>query len=85
MQFTQNFFKKATYEYFLIKGNEMLLNFHRTKLLQWQPNSIVEYITMFDHFVNWQYELLGLEDIRPALFNNHVNGSSINDDSYMGR
>ena len=38
---------------------------------------------MFDHFVNWQYELLGLEDIRPALFNNHVNGSSINDDSYM--
>lgn len=75
--------QKATYEYFLIKGNEMLLNFHRTKLLQWQPNSIVEYITMFDHFVNWQYELLGLEDIRSALFNNHVNGSSINDDSYM--
>lgn len=75
--------QKATYEYFLIKGNEMLLNFHRTKLLQWQPNSIVEYITMFDHFVNWQYELLGLEDIRPTLFNNHVNASSINDDSYM--
>lgn len=75
--------QKATYEYFIIKGNEMLLNFHRTKLLQWLPNNVVEYITMFDHFVNWQYDLLGLEDVRPRLFNNHVNGSSINDDSYM--
>lgn len=75
--------QKATYEYFIIKGKEMLLNFHRIKLLQWQPNSIVEYITMFDHFVNWQYDLLGLEEIRSTLFNNHVNGSSVNDDSYM--
>ena len=75
--------QKATYEYFIIKGNEILLNFHRAKLLQWLPSEIVEYITMFDHFVNWQYDLLGLEDVRPQLFNNHVNASSINDDSYM--
>lgn len=75
--------KKATYEYFIVKGNEILLNFHRTKLLQWLPDNIVEYITMFDHFVNWQYDLLGLEDIRPQLFNNHINASSVNDDSYM--
>ncbi len=75
--------QKATYEYFLVKGNEILLNFHRSKLLQWQPTEIVEYITMFDHFVNWQYDLLGLENIRPQLFNNHVNASSVNDDSYM--
>lgn len=75
--------QKATYEYFIIKGNEILLNFHRTKLLQWQQHEIVEYITMFDHFVNWQYDLLGLEDIRPKQFNNHINAVSVNDDSYM--
>lgn len=79
----QELLNKATHKYFIIKGKEVLLNFHRTKLKQYQPNGIVDYITAFDHIVNWQYDLLGFDDIRPRIFNNHINASSFEGDGYM--
>lgn len=79
----QELLNKATHKYFIVKGNEVLLNFHRSKLKQYQPNEIVEYITTFDHIVNWQYDLMGFDEIRPRIFNNHINASSFEGDGYM--
>lgn len=75
---------KSTYKYFIIKGRNVLLNFHRSELLKFQPTSIVEYINTFDDIVNWEYELMFKDGKRPETFNNHVNASSLDTDGgYM--
>lgn len=70
---------KATHKYFCVKGKDMILYFHRNRLIQYQPTTIVDYITLWDHIVNWQLELMGIGDVRPTQFNNHL--SAISEDS----
>ena len=63
---------KAHDKYFGIRGEKIILYFHREKLLEVAKHKILSAIELWDDFIGWEQELMGLEDIRPNLFNNHV-------------
>lgn len=73
---------QAKHKFFAVKGQNVVMNFHLEKFLQLQPTSIVEYIEFFDNIVNWEYELMGIEEYRPSTFNNHIYAYSA-EDGYM--
>ncbi|MDE6535596.1 MAG: M60 family metallopeptidase [Muribaculaceae bacterium] len=63
---------RGTHKYFCIVGNRMLLYFNRQKL----PRKIVDPITQWDNIITWQQNFMGIEDVRPSLWNNHIAGVS---------
>lgn len=71
---------RGTHKYFCIVGDRMLLYFKRSLL----PRKIVDPINQWDNIITWQQNFMGIEDVRPALWNNHLAGvtSSIDTD-YM--
>lgn len=59
---------KASHKYFCVKGERIMFYFHRTKLTP----TILSAINLWDDIIGWQQELMGIEDVRPSQFNNHI-------------
>ena len=63
---------KSDYKYFCVRGNNMIFYFHRDKMKAAVSGNIVSAIDLWDDIVGWEHELMGLEDIRPTQWNNHL-------------
>ena len=63
---------KATHKYFCVKGEKIIFYFHRSKMKEFVPNNILSAINLWDDIIRWQQELMGIEDVCPQLFNNHI-------------
>ena len=63
---------KATHKYFGIRGENIIFYFHRESLLSVANHGILSAIHLWDQIIGWEQELMGIEDIRPTSFNNHL-------------
>lgn len=63
---------RSDYKYFCVRGNNIILYFHRDKMKAAVNGDIVSAIDLWDDIVGWQHELMGLEDIRFKQWNNHM-------------
>lgn len=63
---------KATDKYFGVRGDKIIFYFHREKLLEVVKDEILSAIQLWDNIVGWEQELMGIEDVRPSLVNNHL-------------
>lgn len=59
---------KATHKYFCVKGDRIMFYFHRNKLTP----TILSAINLWDDIIAWQQDLMGIDDVRPSQFNNHI-------------
>ncbi|MDR1368848.1 MAG: M60 family metallopeptidase, partial [Dysgonamonadaceae bacterium] len=64
--------EKARYKYFCVRGDKIMFYFHRDKMRQAVPYDILSAIDLWDNIVGWQQELMGIEEVHPAQFNNHI-------------
>lgn len=62
---------KATHTYFAIKGKNVVLYFYKDRMQSLIPTAMSEYIKFWDMMIEWQYELMGINELR-SQFNNHV-------------
>lgn len=63
---------KATDKYFGIRGEKIIFYFHRDKLREVVKDKILSAINLWDNIIGWEQELMGIEDVRPNLVNNHL-------------
>lgn len=63
---------KADYKYFCVIGNAIILYFHHKQLKAAVPYDILSSIELWDNMVQWQQELMGIEDVHPKQMNNHI-------------
>lgn len=63
----------TTGKYFCVVGERMILYFKRSLF----KREIVDAITQWDKIITWQQNFMGIEDVRPALWNNHIAGISL--------
>ena len=61
---------KADYKYFCVIGNAIILYFHHKQLKAAVPYDILSSIELWDNMIQWQQELMGIED--PKQMNNHI-------------
>lgn len=72
--------RRAKHKYFCVRGNRMVLYFNITEY----PREIVDPINQWDNIITWQQNFMGIEDVRPAQWNNHVAGISMDSEcGYM--
>ncbi len=64
---------KTNGKYFCVVGDRMILYFKRTLF----KRKIVDAITQWDNIITWQQNFMGIEDVRPAQWNNHLAGVSM--------
>lgn len=74
--------KKATWKYFNIKGKNIMMTLHVARLREFVPDSILPTLKLWDQVADWNFELMGLEDIRPKQMNNRLYAMS-NEQGYM--
>ncbi len=60
-------------KYFCVVGDRMILYFKRNLF----KRKIVDAINQWDKIITWQQNFMGIEDVRPALWNNHIAGISL--------
>ena len=58
---------KATDKYFGIRGDKIILYFHREKLQEAVKNKILSAIHLWNDIIGWEQELMGIEDVRLSL------------------
>lgn len=63
---------KADYKYFCVIGNTIILYFHHKQLKAAVPYDILSSIELWDNMIQWQQELMGIEDVYPKQMNNHI-------------
>ena len=63
---------KADYKYFCVIGNAIILSFHHKQLKAAVPYDILSSIELWDNMIQWQQELMGIEDVYPKQMNNHI-------------
>ncbi len=63
---------KASHKYFCVRGERIMFYFHTSKMKEFVPNEILSAINLWDDIIGWQQELMGISDVRPSKFNNHV-------------
>lgn len=63
---------KATDKYFGVRGDKIIFYFHRSKLQEFVNKEILSAITLWDNIIGWEQELMGIEEVRPSLVNNHL-------------
>lgn len=63
---------KADYKYFCVIGNAIILYFHHKQLKAAVPYDILSAIELWDNMIQWQQELMGIEDVYPKQMNNHI-------------
>lgn len=68
----QEYINKATYKYFCVRGEKIIFYFHTDKMKKAVPEDILSAINLWDDIIGWQQELMGIEDVRPSLVNNHI-------------
>lgn len=68
----QELINQSTYKYFCVRGNNIIFYFHRNEMKKAVPFDILSAIDLWDNIVGWQQELMGIEDVRPSLVNNHL-------------
>ncbi|MDO5571348.1 MAG: M60 family metallopeptidase [Bacteroidales bacterium] len=73
---------KSTYKYFEVIGDRIMFKFHRAQLNQFVKTEILSAINLWDNIISWQQELMGIDDVRPSQFNNHLQAVSP-EDGYM--
>lgn len=78
-QMYKKIMKQATHKYFVVKGDRMMFMFHRNNLT---CSSMVSAIETWDQFVKWQQDFMGIDDVRPTQWNNHMMGVSM-EGAYM--
>ncbi|MCM1309471.1 MAG: M60 family metallopeptidase [Bacteroides sp.] len=64
---------RSSHKYMCIKGKRMLLYFNRSTL----PRKIVDPINQWDNIITWQQDFMGIDDVRPDLWNNHLAGITL--------
>lgn len=64
--------EKADYKYFCVIGNAIILYFHHKQLKSAVPYDILSAIELWDNMIQWQQELMGIEDVYPQEMNNHI-------------
>ena len=64
---------KTSHKYFCVVGERMILYFKRTLF----KRKIVDAITQWDNIITWQQNFMGIEDVRPRYWNNHIAGISL--------
>ena len=62
----------ADYKYFCVIGNAIILYFHHKQLKAAVPYDILSSIELWDNMIQWQQELMGIEDVHPKQMNNHI-------------
>ena len=68
----------ATYPYFEIKGNHMMLKFSTDKgFRKYVPNNIIATINFWDEMVQWQQSIMGWEGMYPEQMNNRMYARSM--------
>ena len=63
---------KAEYKYLCGIGNAIILYFHHKQLKAAVPYDILSSIELWDNMIQWQQELMGIEDVYPKQMNNHI-------------
>lgn len=63
---------KADYKYFCVIGSAIILYFHHKQLKAAVPYDILSSIELWDNMIQWQQELMGIEDVYPKQMNNHI-------------
>lgn len=63
---------KASDKYFGVRGDKIIFYFHREKLQEVVKHEILSAIGLWEDIIGWQQELMGIEDVRPSLVNNHI-------------
>ena len=63
---------KADYKYFCVIGNAIILYFHHKQLKAAVPYDILSSIELWYNMIQWQQELMGIEDVYPKQMNNHI-------------
>lgn len=63
---------KADYKYFCVIGNAIILYFHHKQLKAAVPYDILSSIELWDNMIQWQQELMGIENVYPKQMNNHI-------------
>lgn len=63
---------KADYKYFCVIGNAIILYFHHKQLKAAVPYDILSSIELWNNMIQWQQELMGIEDVHPKQMNNHI-------------
>ena len=63
---------KADYKYFCVISNAIILYFHHKQLKAAVPYDILSSIELWDNMIQWQQELMGIEDVYPKQMNNHI-------------
>ena len=63
---------KADYKYFCVIGNAIILYFHHKQLKAAVPYDILSSIELWDNMIQWQQELMGIEDVYSKQMNNHI-------------
>ena len=63
---------KADYKYFCVIGNAIILYFHHKQLKAAVPYDILSSNELWDNMIQWQQELMGIEDVHPKQMNNHI-------------
>lgn len=73
----------ASYPYFTVKGHHIMMTFHTGRLKEYVPHAILPTLEMWDHVVEWQWSLMGIENERGRLWNNRLFASSFEGEGYM--
>ena len=68
----QELIDKSSYKYFCVRGDKIIFYFHKDKMKTAVPYDILSAINLWDDIIGWQQELMGIEDVRPKLVNNHL-------------
>ncbi|MDR0892671.1 MAG: M60 family metallopeptidase [Mediterranea sp.] len=74
---------KSDYKYFCARGKRIIFYFHRTNMLNAVPYDMNSAIELWDDFVAWEQELMGIDDVHPSQFNNHFFAISCEHGAYM--
>ncbi|MDR0961251.1 MAG: M60 family metallopeptidase [Mediterranea sp.] len=64
--------EKASYKYFCVRGQRIMFYFHRTYMQNAVPYDMLSAINLWDQIISWEQELMGIENVYPSQFNNHV-------------
>lgn len=74
--------KNSTWKYFTVKGRNVMMTLHASRLKKIIPDKIRPTLKIWDDIIDWDFELMGLEDIRPKQMNNRLYVLS-NEEGYM--
>ncbi len=71
--------KLATHPYIIVKGKNMIFNMLREYIIKpgYCNSQITDAINWWDAMAEWQWSIMGIEDVRPTRFNNKLCARSL--------